>query len=73
MRDTRGRGEAATGRGLLALAADEEAEGEDLASLRRALRPVFLHHLGGRGLKSWELVGELGRLLPRRGPQRKGD
>lgn len=56
----------ATGRALLALAADR-APGttEDLASLRRALRPVLLHHLGGRGLKSWEMIGELGRLLPR--------
>jgi DNA repair protein RecO (recombination protein O) len=72
MRDARGRVEAATGSGLLALAEDREPEGEDLASLRRALRPVFLHHLGGRGLKSWELVGELGRLLPRKHPQRDG-
>lgn len=60
------RSRSATGRALLALAAnDEPAAGEDLASLRRALRPVLLHHLGGRGLKSWELLGDLGRLLPR--------
>lgn len=54
-----------TGRGLLALAADSApSDAEDLASLRRALRPVLLHHLGGRGLKSWEMLGDLGRLVP---------
>lgn len=56
------RGGAATGRALLALAADREPEDEDLAGLRRALRPVLAHHLGGRVLKSWELMGALGRL-----------
>ncbi|MBH2010406.1 MAG: hypothetical protein I8H71_11960, partial [Xanthomonadaceae bacterium] len=50
------------GRALLALAADTQPEGEDLASLRLPLRAVLLHHLGGRGLKSWEMLGELGRL-----------
>lgn len=60
------RTDTATGLGLLCLATDREpASVEDLASLRRALRPVLLHHLGGRGLKSWELLGELGKLLPR--------
>ena len=61
----RGQGErdgAATGRALLALAADRRPEDEDLAGLRRALRPVLAHHLGGRGLKSWELMAALGRL-----------
>jgi DNA repair protein RecO (recombination protein O) len=52
----------ATGRALLALAADECPGAEDLAGLRRALRVVLAAHLGGRGLKSWELMGELGRL-----------
>jgi DNA repair protein RecO (recombination protein O) len=62
----RGQGErdaTATGHALLALAADGDMPHEDdLAGLRRALRPVLQHHLGGRGLKSWELMGELGRL-----------
>jgi DNA repair protein RecO (recombination protein O) len=61
----RGRSEredAATGRALLALGEDRLPEEDDLAGLRRALRPVLAHHLGGRGLKSWELMGELGRL-----------
>ncbi|TLX21831.1 DNA repair protein RecO [Thermomonas fusca] len=56
------RRDTATGRALLALAADAQPEGEDLASLRLPLRAVLLHHLGGRGLKSWEMLGELGRL-----------
>ena len=61
----RGRSEredAATGRALLALGEDRLPDEDDLAGLRRALRPVLAHHLGGRGLKSWELMGELGRL-----------
>lgn len=56
------RSDAATGRALLALAADRMPDAEDLAGLRRALRPVLLHLLGGRGLKSWEVLGELGRI-----------
>ncbi len=59
------RSDAATGRALLALAADHMPEQDDLAGLRRALRPVLLHLLGGRGLKSWELLGELGRFAPK--------
>ena len=51
------RSDAATGRALLALADDAEPEPDDLAGLRRALRQVLAHHLGGRGLKSWELLG----------------
>ena len=56
------RRESATGRGLLALAGELEPAADDLASLRLPLRSVLLHHLGGRGLKSWEMLGELGRL-----------
>lgn len=59
------RSAAATGRALLALAANQPPPSEDLASLRLALRGVLAHHLGPRGLKSWELIGELGRLKPR--------
>lgn len=51
----------ATGSALLALAADEMPGAEDLASLRRPMRTVLLHHLGGRGLKSWEMLEELSR------------
>lgn len=63
VRDDGGRG--ASGRGLLALANDTPPEADDLAGLRHALRGVLAHHLGARGLKSWELIGELGRLSPR--------
>lgn len=60
-----GRAEGATGRGLLALAADRLPEPDDMAGLRRALREALAHQLGGRGLKSWELMGELGRISGR--------
>ena len=56
------RRESATGRALQALGEDSLPNGEDLASLRLPLRGVLLHHLGGCGLKSWEMLGELGRL-----------
>ncbi|WP_141456412.1 DNA repair protein RecO [Pseudoxanthomonas sp. z9] len=59
------RSAAATGRALLALAASQAPPAEDLVSLRLALRGVLAHHLGPRGLKSWELISELGRLKPR--------
>lgn len=56
------RRESATGRALLALGEDRMPNVEDLASLRLPLRGVLMHHLGGRGLGSWEMLGELGRL-----------
>jgi len=71
VRHDRGQGDrdtAATGRALLALAADTQPGPEDLASLRRALREVLAHHLGPRGLKSWDMLAELGRLSRPRNP-----
>ena len=59
------RNEAATGLALLALAGDHKAGAADLASLRRPMRVLIAHHLGGRGLKSWELATQLRRLQPR--------
>jgi DNA repair protein RecO (recombination protein O) len=62
------RSDAATGYALLALAADGGVRDagvpgvDDLAGLRRAMRQVLLHHLGGRPLRSWDLLGALGRL-----------
>ena len=53
------RGGAATGRGLLALGADSQPDPADLPGLRRALRGVLEHHLGPRGLKSWEMLSGL--------------
>ncbi len=64
-RGQRDRDEAATGRALLALAQDSQPSAEDLASLRRPMRAVLTHHLGGRGLKSWELIAQLARAKPR--------
>lgn len=62
------RSHAPTGRALLALAADRMPDSDDLADLRRAMRAVIAFHLGGRGLKSWELLADLGRLSrPRTG------
>jgi len=66
--DAGGRSRTATGRALLALAGDLVPEVDDLQGLRRALREVLAHHLGGRGLKSWELMGELGRIAATPGP-----
>jgi DNA repair protein RecO (recombination protein O) len=54
---------AATGRALLALAAGINPAEEDLASLRRPMREVLAYHLGPRGLKSWEMLGELARVV----------
>jgi DNA repair protein RecO (recombination protein O) len=56
------RSSAATGRALLALAQDTLPEVADLASLRRAMRSVLAHHLGPRGLKSWEMLGDLAQV-----------
>ncbi|WP_457095801.1 DNA repair protein RecO [Lysobacter sp. P5_B9] len=53
---------AATGRALLALSEDVLPSDEDLASLRRPMREVLAFHLGPRGLKSWEMLGELARM-----------
>lgn len=53
----------ATGAALLALAEDRLPGAADLASLRLQMRAVLLHHLGGRGLKSWEMLGDLSRPL----------
>lgn len=56
------RSDAASGRALLALADDRAPPGEDLAALRRAMRRVLEHHLGPRGLTSWQMLGDLARL-----------
>jgi len=61
------RRDSATGAALLALAADAMPPADDVASLRLPLRAVLLHHLDGRGLKSWDMLGELGRLAPKPG------
>ncbi|AIC09917.1 DNA repair protein RecO [Xylella fastidiosa] len=50
------RRDTATGHVLLALAHKQIPNTNDLAGLRRSMRAVLLHHLGGRGLKSWEMI-----------------
>lgn len=60
------RGRSVTGHALLALAADRPPEASDMAGLRRVLRDALAAQLGGRGLKSWELVADLRRHAPRR-------
>lgn len=52
---------AATGRGLIDLGADRQPDDADLPGLRRVLRGVLAHHLGARGLKSWEMLAGLPR------------
>ena len=60
------RSTAATGRALLALANDELPEKEDLAGLRHVLRGVLTHHLGPKGLKSWDMLAGLPRMTEAR-------
>jgi len=48
-----------SGKTLHALAADQMPPEAQLPALRRALRRVLSHHLGPRGLKSWELMAAL--------------
>ncbi|MBA2237670.1 MAG: DNA repair protein RecO [Lysobacter sp.] len=55
---------AAAGRALLDLAADRLPASEDLPGLRRVLRGVLSHHLGTRGLKSWEMLAGLSAGAP---------
>ena len=61
-RGSQDRVDAATGAGLLALAGDHPPADEDLLGLRRPMRALLAHHLGGRGLKSWEMAAQLRRL-----------
>ncbi|MEA5125325.1 DNA repair protein RecO [Xanthomonas floridensis] len=55
------RRETVTGAALLALGEDRMPATEDMPGLRRSLRSVLLHHLNGRGLKSWEMLEDLAR------------
>ncbi|WP_066097377.1 DNA repair protein RecO [Xanthomonas massiliensis] len=49
-----------TGRALLALAAaGAPPPAADMPALRRGMRGWLLHHLGGRGLNSWEMLEAL--------------
>lgn len=61
----------ATGQALLALGQDRRPAADDLDGLRHAMRDVLSQHLGARGLKSWQMAAELGRLSA--GPGQAGD
>ncbi|MGY4515635.1 DNA repair protein RecO [Lysobacter sp. HA18] len=56
------RSDAPSGQALLALAQDEMPAPGDLAALRRGMRRVLEHHVGPRGLTSWQMLGELSRV-----------
>jgi len=45
------------GTALLALAADQQPDAEDLTALRRLLRALIAHHLDGPDLRAWTMLG----------------
>ena len=49
-----------SGQAALDLAHDRQPARADLSSLRLPLRAVLAHHLGPRGLQSWEMAAALG-------------
>lgn len=49
------------GSALMALAVDRCPPLDELAELRRGLRAVIAHHLGGKPLKAWSLMAEVAR------------
>lgn len=64
-----------SGAALLALARDRKPDAEALRELRRLMRGVLLHHLGGRELHSWQVLADLAeaRQGSRSGPGFKTD
>lgn len=54
----------ASGEALLGLVADRCPDRAHLASLRLPLRGLLAHHLGSRGLQSWQLAASLERASP---------
>ncbi|MGG6462742.1 DNA repair protein RecO [Solilutibacter silvestris] len=63
--DSRERLHHPTGRVLLALAGDGQPNEDDLPALRRAMRELLMRHLGGRGLRAWDMASELARIESR--------
>jgi DNA repair protein RecO (recombination protein O) len=51
---------ATPGVALLGLARDERPDPEAMRALRRLMRQVLRHHLGGRELRSWQVLSDLG-------------
>ncbi len=56
-----------SGTALLALARDEMPEAFALRELRRLMRVVLRHHLGERGLRSWQVLADLATPMPGHG------
>ena len=50
------------GSALRSLAEDRCPPAEELGELRRGLRAVLAHHLGGKPLKAWSLMAEVARV-----------
>ena len=50
------------GSALIALAEDRPPPADELGELRRGLRAVLAHHLGGKPLKAWSLMAEVARV-----------
>lgn len=48
-----------SGAALMALHEDAMPDAAALRELRRLMRGVLLHHLGGRELRSWQVLGDL--------------
>ncbi len=48
-----------SGSALLALREDQMPSTQDLYELRRCMRTVLRHHLGGRDLHSWQVLGDI--------------
>lgn len=48
--------DAISGRALLAMRANEIPDAADLRALRRLMRAIILHHLGGRPLNAWRVL-----------------
>jgi DNA repair protein RecO (recombination protein O) len=58
-----GEQEGVSGQALLGLRDDVMPSIQDLAELRRCMRAVLRHHLGGRELHSWQVLGEINEAL----------
>lgn len=48
-----------SGEALHALAMDVQPDNHTANAIRRFIRPLLMHQLGGKGLKSWEMLSEL--------------
>ena len=58
-----GEPEGVSGAALLGLRDDVMPSARDLGELRRCMRAVLRHHLGGRALHSWQVLGDINESL----------